>query len=181
MLNDYIPKDQRRTILLLSDDVRLPSGIGTVSKDIVTNAAHRFNWVQVGGAVNHPQANQRVDASSWLSQISGVEDASLIIYPMNGYGDAGVIRYMMMAHRPSAILHFTDPRYWVWLYQMESEIRENIPIIYYHVWDDLPFPRYNRDFYRSCDTILSISKQTHNIVKQVVGDEYTEVIQLEQK
>jgi glycosyltransferase involved in cell wall biosynthesis len=50
---------------------------------------------------------------------------------------------------------------------MESEIRENIPLMFYHVWDDLPFPKYNENYYRSCDFIASISKQTHNIVKNV--------------
>jgi hypothetical protein len=39
--------------------------------------------------------------------------------------------------------------------------------MYYHVWDDTPYPKYNENFYRSCDAIFSISKQTHNLVRQV--------------
>lgn len=171
MKDGYIPPNERRTILLLADDARLPSGVGTMSKEIIIHTAHRFNWVQVGGAVNHPEAGKRIDASQWVANDSGVEDAKLMIYPMNGYGTADTIRYMMMTYLPSAILHFTDPRYWVWLYHMEAEIRNNIPIVYYHVWDNVPHPRYNRDYYRSSDTILSISKQTHNIVKNVLGEE----------
>jgi hypothetical protein len=35
------------------------------------------------------------------------------------------------------------------------------------VWDDLPFPMYNQNFYESCDSIAGISKQTFNIIKNV--------------
>jgi len=74
---------------------------------------------------------------------------------------------MIMRHQPDAILHFTDPRYWRWLYEIEAEIRENIPILFYHIWDDLPDPKYNRDYYESCDWLGCISKQTYGIVSRV--------------
>ena len=51
MKEGYIPKEERKTILLLSDDIRTHSGVGTMSKEIVINTAHRFNWVNIGGAV----------------------------------------------------------------------------------------------------------------------------------
>ena len=38
---------------------------------------------------------------------------------------------------------YTDPRFWTWLYQMEHEIRQHIPIFYYNIWDDLPYPMWN--------------------------------------
>ena len=72
-----------------------------------------------------------------------------------------------MRHQPDAILHFTDPRYWRWLYEIEAEIRENIPILFYHIWDDLPDPKYNRDYYESCDWLGCISRQTYGIVSRV--------------
>ena len=98
---------------------------------------------------------------------SGIEDASLKIIPWTGYGDANILRQLIMRHQPDAILHFTDPRYWKWLYEIESEVRENIPILFYHIWDDLPDPDYNRDFYESCDWLGCISKQTYGIVSRV--------------
>jgi hypothetical protein len=45
MKKGYIPKDKRKTILLLGDDIRTHSGIGTMSKEIVLNTAHHYNWV----------------------------------------------------------------------------------------------------------------------------------------
>ena len=89
-------------------------------------------------------------------------------FPWTGYGDAKMyLRQLIMRHQPDAILHFTDPRYWRWLYEMEAEIRENIPILFYHIWDDLPDPKYNRDYYESCDWLGCISKQTYGIVSRV--------------
>ena len=72
-----------------------------------------------------------------------------------------MLRYYIQ-EKPDAIVHFTDPRYWIWLYQMENEIRQQCPLIFYTIWDDLPYPMWNREFYRSDDMLLCISKQTKN-------------------
>ena len=163
----WIPKEARKTILLLSDDIRLTSGVGVMSKEIVCKTAHIFNWVQLGAAVNHPEQGKLFDMSDAVNKEAGIEDARVKLYPFTGYGNPEIVRYLMMNEKPDAILHFTDPRFWVWLYNMEHEIREHIPIFFYHIWDDTPYPRYNENFYRSCDWIGCISKQTYNIVKQV--------------
>lgn len=167
MKNGYIPKHERKTILLLSDDSRMPSGVGVMSKEIIMKTAHRYNWVQVGAALHHPEMGKVVEASDWAKSESGVEDASLKIYPNTGYGNGSLIRHILDTDKPAAIIHFTDPRYWIWLYELEHEIRQRVPLMFYHVWDNVPFPKYNEDYYRSCDHIAAISKQTYNIVRQV--------------
>lgn len=167
MRDGYLPKDQRKKILLLSDDLRLPSGVGHMSKEIVAGTCHRFNWVQLGGAVHHPEMGKVIEISEPFKQETGVDDPSVKLYPYVGYGDPNVLRNLMMIEKPDAILHFTDPRFWLWLYSMEHEIREHIPLMYYHVWDNLPYPKYNEPYYRSCDFIASISKLTHNLVRNV--------------
>jgi glycosyltransferase involved in cell wall biosynthesis len=53
------------------------------------------------------------------------------------------------------------------LYEIEHEIRQSVPLFFYHIWDDLPDPKYNRDYYESCDWIGCISKQTYGITKRV--------------
>jgi glycosyltransferase involved in cell wall biosynthesis len=75
----------------------------------------------------------------------------------------------MNIEKPDAILHFTDPRFWIWLYNMEHEIRQNIPILYYNIWDDIPDPIYNANYYRSSDMLMSISKQTYGINKRILS------------
>jgi glycosyltransferase involved in cell wall biosynthesis len=167
MRTGYIPKDQRKKILLLSDDMRVTSGVGVMSREIVEGTCHHYNWIQVGAGVNHPEMGKIVDMSDAVSNETQVPDASVRIYPYNGYGDSRLIRQLIDLEQPDAILHFTDPRYWIWLYQIEHEIRQHIPMFFYAIWDDLPYPFYNEWYYQSDDWIGCISKQTYNIVKQV--------------
>ena len=98
---------------------------------------------------------------------TGVDDAELMIYPTSGYGNQEMLRDLIVRHQVDALLIYTDPRFWGWLFQMEHEIRQHIPIFYYNIWDDLPYPMYNRNFYDSVDLLMNISKQTVNIVKNV--------------
>lgn len=67
-------------------------------------------------------------------------------------------------------MFFTDPRYWIWLFQMENEVRKKVPMVYLNIWDDLPAPLYNKPYYESCDALMAISKQTLNINRLVLGD-----------
>jgi glycosyltransferase involved in cell wall biosynthesis len=173
MKEGYIPHDQRKKILLLCDDIRMTSGISTMAREIVLGTAHHYNWVNVGGAINHPDKGKRFDLNADTNKIAGIEDASVFLYPIDGYGTPELVRQLMQIEKPDAIMMFTDPRYWVWLFQMEHEIRKKIPMIYLNIWDDLPYPMYNKSFYESCDTLFAISKQTENINRCVLGPELT--------
>ena len=170
MKEGYIPKDQRKKILLLSDDIRTHSGVGCQSRNIVMNTAHYFNWVNLGGAVNHPDEGKGFDISPDVNSITGLNDSSVKVIASNGYGNPHLLRQILSQEKPDAIIHFTDPRYWIWLYKMENEIRQKIPMVFYTIWDDLPYPFYNRNYYRSDDMLLCISKQTKNIVENVLRD-----------
>lgn len=163
-------KPQKKKILLLGDDFRLPSGIGTVSKEIILNTVKEFDWVQLGGALNHPDAGQAFDLSQDIIKETGIQDASVKLIPWNGYGDRNILFAIINQEQPDAILHFTDPRYWTWLYAIEHEIRTTfaIPITYYSIWDDLPYPMWNAPYYGSCDMIMGISKQSDNIHREVL-------------
>ena len=167
---------KKKKILLLSDDLRMSSGIATVSKELVFGTFDKYDWVQLGAAVNHPEKGKEIDLGNDVRKTTGIKDASLKIIPWTGYGDANILRELIMRHQPDAILHFTDPRYWRWLYEMEAELRQNIPILFYHIWDDLPDPHYNRNYYESCDWLGCISRQTYGIVSRV-GNIDSETIQ----
>jgi glycosyltransferase involved in cell wall biosynthesis len=157
----------KKKILLLSDDLRMTSGIATMSKEIVLGTLHKYDWVQLGASIKHPEIGKIVDVNDDVRKRTGIEDANLKIIPYNGYGDINIIRKLLDEEKPDAILHFTDPHYWQWLYDNEHEIRQRVPILYYHIWDNLPDPKYNRDYYESCDWIGCISKQTYGIVNRV--------------
>lgn len=163
-------KPKKKKILLLADDFRLPSGIGTVSKEIILNTVKHYDWIQLGAALQHPDAGKAYDLSADIARETGIEDASVKLIAWNGYGDRNILFSILQQEKPDAIFHFTDPRYWTWLYALEHELKTTygVPLVYYSIWDDLPYPMWNAPFYGSCDLIMGISKQSDNIHREVL-------------
>ena len=161
-------KPKKKKILLLSDDLRMHSGIGTMSREFVLGTIDKYDWVQLGAAVKHPDHGKCLDISQEVQKETNVSDAYLKIYCNSGYGDAPLLNQILQIEKPDAVLHFTDPRFWEWLYQVENQLRQHIPLMYYNIWDDLPYPHWNESYYESCDLLMNISRQTNNIVKNVL-------------
>ncbi len=84
----YIEKSKRKKILLMSDDLRMTSGIATMSREIVIGTSHRFNWVNLGAAINHPDYGKRFDLSEDTNKTMNIPDSSVTLYPCNGYGNS---------------------------------------------------------------------------------------------
>jgi glycosyltransferase involved in cell wall biosynthesis len=162
---------KKKKIFLLSDDIRQHSGIATMAREIIMGCVHHYDFVNLAGSIKHPEKGKIIDLSDATKKETGVEDAYVKLYPTDGYGNPDILSQILKMEQPDAIMHFTDPRFWGWLYQMERDLRQNIPITYLNIWDDVPFPMWNRPFYMSCDALFSISKQTLNINKGVIGEE----------
>ena len=148
----------------------MPSGIGSVSKEFVLGTAQYYNWFQVGAAIKHPDNGKIFDLSEQITKEFGIPDPQVLIRSNDGYGTPELLREILGSQPIDAILHFTDPRFWQWLYQMEHEVRQTTPILFYAIWDNIPYPHYNSGYYESCDWIGGISKQTVNIVKNVLPE-----------
>ena len=146
-IEGYLPPDQRKKILFICDDIRMHSGVATMSREIVLGTAQHYNWVSIAAAIDHPEAGKRLDLSQATNQETGLTDASVVLYPNNGYGNADLIRALIKAEKPDALFFFTGPRYYDWIFAIENEIRKQIPMIYINIWDDLPAPLFNRAFY----------------------------------
>jgi hypothetical protein len=167
-----MPSNGKKTILLLSDDLRMNSGIATMSRELVLSTVHKYNWVQLAGAIAHPEKGKVYDLSQSTNEMKKTKDAYVKLYPTDGYGNEQILFQIIGIEHPDAILHFTDPRFWGWLYAIEKQIRgQGIPLCFYTIWDDIPYPMYNRPYYESCDALFSISKQTYNINKWVMSPE----------
>jgi glycosyltransferase involved in cell wall biosynthesis len=166
----YLPQNERKKIMLICDDIRVHSGVATVARELVLNTAQHFNWVNIAGAINHPEKGKRFDISTDTNTNTGLTDASVFLYPVDNYGDADLIRQLIDMEKPDAIMLITDPRYFEWLFMIENEIRKTTPIIYLNIWDDYPAPLYNKSYYESCDALLAISKQTQ-LINELVLDE----------
>ena len=167
---EHLPKEERKKILLICDDIRVHSGVATVAREIVIHTCHHFNWVNIAGAIKHPEKGKALDISKSTGDQVNVEDPYVMMYPTDGYGNVELLRQIITRENPDAIMLITDPRYFTWLFNAEQEIRKNIPIAYLNIWDDYPAPMYNSAFYEACDLLMGISKQTVNINQIVLGD-----------
>ncbi len=119
-------------------DLRMHSGIATMSRELVLGTVHHYDWVQIAGAIKHPEANKVVDLSQATRDMVKIPDAYVKLYPTDGYGSDQMLFAVMQAEKPDAIMHFTDPRFWGWLYAIEKQVRAKVPLTYLHIWDDLP-------------------------------------------
>tara|TARA_R110002060_G_scaffold23166_14_gene31374 strand:- start:762 stop:1946 length:1185 start_codon:yes stop_codon:yes gene_type:complete len=118
----------------------------------------KFEVISLGGAVQHPD----------YSPIQTDKYGPLwTIFPIDAYGDKMSIRAVIQQHKPDMMWFMTDPRFYDWLWQIDDEIRPNIPMVYYHVWDNFPIPTFNDRWYCSNDYIATISKVTSEIVQSV--------------
>jgi len=169
MKEGYIKQKDRKNILLLTDDIRVHSGVAQIGREIVTNTSHRYNWTQLAGAIKHPDKGNIQDLSEATNKMVGIDDSKVTLYPCDGYGDPDLLREVIKREKIDALFLITDPRYFEWLFNIENEIRNEIPIAYLNIWDDLPAPMYNKEFYNSCDALFGISKQTKNINEMVLG------------
>lgn len=157
----------KKKILLLSDDIRTYTGVGIMSKHLIVGTSHKYDWVQLSAKSVHEEAGSIVDVSESVNKLTGLTDSYVRLYPSSGYGDEHTLRGILTQESPDMILTFTDPRFWNWFHKLEREVRQNIPIAYYHVWDNYPYPHFNQPIYDSCDWIGCISKLTYDVVNTV--------------
>ena len=152
--------DKKIKVLVLSDHPMSPSGVGSQTKYVMQALLDtgKFSVVCLGGAIKH------MDYTPTQVEPYG-ED--FVIYPVDGYGTHEIVRSIMRTARPDVVWMMTDPRFWTWLWEIEHEVRPLAPIVYYHVWDNYPYPTFNKLHYESCDHIATISKVTDDIVKTV--------------
>ncbi len=155
--------DKKITVLTISDHPLLPSGVGTQTRYVIEALLRsgKFNVISLGGALKHQDYTpKRVDGfpGTWE------------IFPVDSYGDAKIVKTFINERKPDILYFMTDPRFYEWLWSVDDSIRENIPMIYYHVWDNYPYPKYNQRYYESNDVIASISKVTSDIVRTVAPE-----------
>lgn len=161
--------EKKIKILTISDHPLSPSGVGTQTKYMIDYLwkTGKYEFVCFGGAVKHRDYRpQRIDAYG----------DDLIIHPVDGYGTVQQIREALRVYKPDILWFMTDPRFYEWLWDIEDEIRDKIPMVYYHVWDNYPYPKFNTKFYKSNDVVATISKLTDDIVRTLAPEVRCEYI-----
>tara|TARA_B100001057_G_scaffold479062_1_gene550230 strand:- start:860 stop:2116 length:1257 start_codon:yes stop_codon:yes gene_type:complete len=151
---------EKKRILVIADSPTAPSGVGTQTRYMIESMLRtgEFKFFCLAGAIRHPDYR--------IQKIEPYGD-DFLIKPVDGYGDANIIRKAFKDFKPDILWFMTDPRFYVWLWQISSELRKKVPFVYYHVWDNYPYPMFNKKYYDSNDMVCTISKVTDNIVRTV--------------
>jgi glycosyltransferase involved in cell wall biosynthesis len=146
----------KKKILMLCDHPLSTSGVGTQSRWIISGliATGKYSFRVFGGAVKHQDYK------------TIVVNPDFIIKPTDGFGDRDMLRQVLATEKPDAVLLFTDPRFFIWVWEMEDEIHQLCPIAYNHLWDNPPWPEFNRVLYESTDLINCINYPTYEMVHQ---------------
>lgn len=146
---------QKRKILFLSDHPLSTSGVGVQARYLIHGLINtgKYSFRCFGGAMKH----ENYDTMK-------VND-DFIIKPTNGFGDKNMLRQTLAVEKPDAVFLFTDPRFFLWVWEMEDEIHQVCPIVYNHLWDNDPAPEFNKVLYQSTDLINCINHPTYEMVK----------------
>lgn len=147
---------KKKKILVISDHACAPSGVGVQTKFLVEGLIKKgdLKFIQLGAAIKH----QNYDTVK-------IND-DFLIKPIDGFGNPDLIRAILINEKPDALIIFSDPRFFTWLFEIEDEVRQICPILWWHVWDNRPTPRFNDWMYESVDTINCHSYLTYQMCKE---------------
>jgi glycosyltransferase involved in cell wall biosynthesis len=148
----------KRKILMLSDHALSTSGVGCQSRFLIDGLLKKGVWSvrQFGAAMKH----QNYDV------VKVTDD--FIIRPIDGFGNREMILQTIALEKPDVLFLFTDPRFFIYIWEMHDEINEICPIAYWHVWDNRPTPMFNKVLYEATDLINCHSYLTHEMVNEIV-------------
>lgn len=164
-------KQEKIKLMVFSDHPLSKSGIGIQSFQLIKGLLDtgRYSIYCIGAGLKHQSL-----------QLQSVEPygQDWIIQPLEGFGTQDLMRGWLMGVKPDAVLFFTDPRFFIWAFEMEEEIRDVCPIIFWTVWDCEPTPKYNKPIYDCCDDIAWFSKYSYDFHKDMEMDASKHCIQL---
>ena len=143
---------------MLSDHALSTSGVGCQSRFLINGLVDKGCWTvrQFGAAMKHNNYD--------VVQVS----PDFVIKPIDGFGDREMLLQAIAAEKPDVLFLFTDPRFFIYVWEMHDEINKICPIAYWHVWDNRPAPYYNKVLYEATDLINCHSHLTYEMVEEIV-------------
>ena len=152
-----------KKILTISDHPLSPSGVGTQTKYFIDSLLETGDYevFSLAGAIKHHDYSMIIPEE---------HNGNWKILPVDGYGDQDMLRDIISHEKPDLLWFMTDPRFYGFMWEIDDEIRSSVPMVYYHVWDNYPYPTYNKKWYDSNDLVVTISKVTDDIVRTVSPD-----------
>jgi len=153
---------EKLKILTLSDHPLIPSGVGLQARYVIEGLLKtgRYKFHSAGGAMQH--ADYRLQ-----NVFPEIYNGDWVIEPTDGYGDREKMRKWLDTFKPDVLFMITDPRFYVWLFEMEDEINMQCPIVYWHVWDNDPAPQFNDAYYDTITELAPLSLKTYGLLQDL--------------
>lgn len=141
-------------LLVISDSIQVPSGVGIQCNKLLAGLLKtgQYDIVQIAGSL--------VPLDPRPFYYNGIK----LYNTSDGYGNPALLRAVMKEERPDIVLAFSDPRFFFYLFLMDNEIRTQSKLVFYHTWDNEPFPKFNLPWYSACDEIVLISKFSYDLL-----------------
>ncbi len=151
---------KKKKILMFCDHPLSTSGVGIQARYLINGLLEtgQYSFRCFGAAMKHTNYD-----------VIKVSD-DFIVKPIDGFGDTDMLRLALATERPDALFLFTDPRFFMYMWEMEDEIHQICPIVYWHVWDNGPFPEYNDVLYQGTDLINCHSHKTYTMLHERFPD-----------
>ena len=149
-------ENKKLKVLVLSDHALSTSGVGTQTRHLIEGLLKKNQWTfrQFGAAMKHRDYR------------TVVVNEDFIIKPIDGFGSPELLRVTLATEKPDIIFLFTDPRFFTWLFEIEDEVHQVCPIVWWHVWDNYPYPKFNEPYYEGTDAINCHSHMTYTMLKE---------------
>jgi len=147
---------ERKKILVICDHPLSSSGVGLQARYLLQGLleTNKYKFLCLGAAMKHENYN------------TIALNENFIIKPIDGFGNKEMIRLILAQEKPDAIFIFTDPRFFMHIFEMEDEIHQVCPIVYWHLWDAPPKPEFNKVLYESLDLINCINWPTYEFCSE---------------
>jgi len=145
---------KRIKVLFVTDDIRLKSGVGIQAYLLMKGLLRTgdYELVSIAGSLIQQNPNP-------------VNFEGVRLYPTgDGYGNPQLLRAVIQKERPDITVLFSDPRFFIYAFAMDNEIRQATKLVFYHTWDNEPFPKFNLPWYSACDKIVMLSKFSYNLM-----------------
>ena len=158
---------QKKKILFISDHPLSTSGVGCQARYLIEGLLRtgKYEFRCLGAAIKHgdyrivnvpPHPN---DPNKWNM-------GDWLIRPIDGFGDVNLMRLLLAQEKPDAVFLFTDPRFFMHYFNIEDEIHQVCPIVWWAVWDNDPYPAYNKAIYDSVDLMNCHSHKTYELYSE---------------
>lgn len=150
----------KKKILIFSHHYDSPTGIGTQTKyliDGLLNQSEDYMFLNIGTHAKVPD--------NFEDEVEERIPDRLYLQKVGHFGNMALLRNLLVSFEPDVIILFNDPRRFWWLWNNIDEVKiRGCSVLYWHTWDNGPYPMFMERIYNSVDSVVCISKFAYDLL-----------------